>query len=314
MSLLYGEGDRAFLHFQEEIIKISDDNSIFAWDRALSGAGTVSCLASHPSWFERGAYVVPFGIKQSRSTSYTITNHGVRMTLPRYVKPVSNIVYGLIDCHWANTLTGCIGILLLGTMGSLFLERSPRHPPEEILCRDMESAETRKQVFLNTRPVVDFTFAAEVTLQLYDRMLQCGFTDTAVVDNPMHTYSWNGQYKSFALRWPSTGELSRYETINLLWRDEDRPGLCLSVRIGGRLKDRLNDGVGHFEALKVEAPTEIHRLMSRYNIMHTECVECHVGKDCLESKCRIKLADTSVEIVADIFGNEISILEITELP
>lgn len=51
--------------------------------------------------------------------------------------------------------------------------------------------------------------------------------------------------------------------------------------------------------------------------MDTEFIECDVGKDCLESKCRIKLADTSVEIVAtlekaDIFGNEVSILEIPE--
>ncbi|KAK0634092.1 heterokaryon incompatibility protein-domain-containing protein, partial [Immersiella caudata] len=31
MPLLYGEGERAFIRLQEEIIKISDDHSIFAW-------------------------------------------------------------------------------------------------------------------------------------------------------------------------------------------------------------------------------------------------------------------------------------------
>ncbi|OBT70618.1 hypothetical protein VF21_10350, partial [Pseudogymnoascus sp. 05NY08] len=31
MALLYGEGERAFVRLEEEIIKISDDHSIFAW-------------------------------------------------------------------------------------------------------------------------------------------------------------------------------------------------------------------------------------------------------------------------------------------
>ena len=31
MPLLYGEGDRAFLRLQEEIIKYNDDQTMFAW-------------------------------------------------------------------------------------------------------------------------------------------------------------------------------------------------------------------------------------------------------------------------------------------
>ena len=36
MPLLYGEGDNAFIRLQEEIMKVSDDQSIFAW----KGAGS----------------------------------------------------------------------------------------------------------------------------------------------------------------------------------------------------------------------------------------------------------------------------------
>lgn len=36
MPLLYGEGDKAFLRLQEEIIKTSDDHSIFAWEADLT--------------------------------------------------------------------------------------------------------------------------------------------------------------------------------------------------------------------------------------------------------------------------------------
>jgi hypothetical protein len=319
MPLLYGEGDRAFLRLQEEIIKISDDHSIFAWDRDPSGSSAVSCLARHPSWFERGAYVVPFGRKQSQSTSYAITNQGVQITLPLFQNPVSKVVYGLIDCHWANTLTGCIGIPLQGTMKSLFFERSSRHQPEEIVSRDMKAAKANeKRIFLSTRPVVEFPFAAEVTLQLYDRKLACGFAEVEVMDNPMHSHRWHEEYESFALRWPSTGEISRYEAINLLWRHQNRPGLCLLVRIRGKLEDRLNDGLGHFKALSLDVSTDVDRSMSRASSLDYEDVESKTEEVLpLESRCCVTWPGTSLEIVAkletrDIFGNEVSILEITE--
>jgi hypothetical protein len=38
MPMLYGEGERTFIRLQEEIVKKSDDHSIFAW---TSSAGLV---------------------------------------------------------------------------------------------------------------------------------------------------------------------------------------------------------------------------------------------------------------------------------
>ncbi|KAH7922550.1 hypothetical protein BV22DRAFT_651665 [Leucogyrophana mollusca] len=50
MPILYGEGVAAFTRLQEEIMKRSDDLSIFDW----TGKGSIvnSCLASHPSCFK----------------------------------------------------------------------------------------------------------------------------------------------------------------------------------------------------------------------------------------------------------------------
>jgi hypothetical protein len=45
MPLLYGEGSRAFMRLQDEIMKISDDQTIFAW--AGSGTPTVNAAACH---------------------------------------------------------------------------------------------------------------------------------------------------------------------------------------------------------------------------------------------------------------------------
>jgi hypothetical protein len=44
MPLLYGEGDKAFLRLQEEIIKTSDDHSIFAWEADLTKRGAMELL------------------------------------------------------------------------------------------------------------------------------------------------------------------------------------------------------------------------------------------------------------------------------
>lgn len=56
MPLLYGEGDRAFKRLQEEIIKKSTDDSIFAWttnDEWTAHWGSLDILAPSPEHFEK---------------------------------------------------------------------------------------------------------------------------------------------------------------------------------------------------------------------------------------------------------------------
>jgi hypothetical protein len=82
MPLLYGEGDRAFLRLQEEIIKRSDDTSIFAWrdpdgdDNSYRGL-----LASHPSEFSTCGNVFSSvdASKETESMPYAMTNRGLEM-------------------------------------------------------------------------------------------------------------------------------------------------------------------------------------------------------------------------------------------
>ncbi|KAF0315511.1 het domain-containing protein [Colletotrichum asianum] len=56
MPLIYGEGSRAFMRLQEEILKVSDDHSLFCWSwSAFSGTG--SLLASRPHAFEEASHL-----------------------------------------------------------------------------------------------------------------------------------------------------------------------------------------------------------------------------------------------------------------
>ncbi|KAK8047394.1 Vegetative incompatibility protein HET-E-1 [Apiospora saccharicola] len=51
MPMLYGQGHKAFLKLQEEIIKVSDDHSILAWDQLGSDLKPTTGLAKSPAVF-----------------------------------------------------------------------------------------------------------------------------------------------------------------------------------------------------------------------------------------------------------------------
>ncbi|KFA66722.1 hypothetical protein S40285_09574 [Stachybotrys chlorohalonatus IBT 40285] len=85
MPLLYGEGTKAFVRLQEEILKGSNDHTIFAWkmpkaeglDTPLSGL-----LADSPAAFADIEDYRPLPPITSRgSMTWTITNHGLRIPL-----------------------------------------------------------------------------------------------------------------------------------------------------------------------------------------------------------------------------------------
>ncbi|KAK4173371.1 hypothetical protein QBC36DRAFT_58227 [Triangularia setosa] len=109
MPLLYGEGDRAFMRLQEEIIKVTNDQSIFCWqcDQAdvlqnhLSGL-----LASSPSYFASFGDIRPLPFDASRPSSpSTMTNVGlhVEFYLERATQPKHHTAYNefnaILDCY-----------------------------------------------------------------------------------------------------------------------------------------------------------------------------------------------------------------------
>lgn len=85
MPLLYGEGPRAFIRLQEEIIKTSNDLSIFAWTAPLPAAqdneppDEMLCsgvLATSPSYFDHGRERARHGLCQ-HDRPISVTSMGV---------------------------------------------------------------------------------------------------------------------------------------------------------------------------------------------------------------------------------------------
>ncbi|PMD39310.1 HET-domain-containing protein [Hyaloscypha variabilis F] len=131
MPLLYGEGGRAFIRLQEEILKESDDQSIFAWglmnpkadrlgseDRESSlDIGYQGVLATHPSSFAGSADIVPYPSDPDRQP-FSMTNRGLRIELPVLEQgkiPGDDNVVGLLGCHYENDFSGVIGVFLQKT-------------------------------------------------------------------------------------------------------------------------------------------------------------------------------------------------------
>ncbi|KAH8588545.1 heterokaryon incompatibility protein-domain-containing protein [Bisporella sp. PMI_857] len=80
MPMLYGEGNKAFCRLQEEIIKSSNDLTIFAWNPDPAGVDKYcSILAPCPAVFSESGGIKKFNRAFSHP-EFTLNNKGLRMT------------------------------------------------------------------------------------------------------------------------------------------------------------------------------------------------------------------------------------------
>jgi hypothetical protein len=82
MPLLYGEGERAFVRLQEEIMKVSDDYSLFAW---RSQESSNELLATSPRAFINSGNIVQlraFNRYRNLNGPLTTSNKGIHLTVP----------------------------------------------------------------------------------------------------------------------------------------------------------------------------------------------------------------------------------------
>ena len=112
MPLLYGEGNRAFIRLQEEIMKVSTDQSIFAWDcmnvTIPRRQGDISIIAPSPSVFSNGGDIVLCRTSSDSidNTIFRQSNFGLSLQLPlfdpphaRYSVPRDDYVLCMLNCR-----------------------------------------------------------------------------------------------------------------------------------------------------------------------------------------------------------------------
>ncbi|KAF5495122.1 Vegetative incompatibility protein HET-E-1 [Colletotrichum siamense] len=79
MPLLYGEGPRAFIRLQEEILRQSDDYSLFAWDASQveENIAHIGVLATHPKFFKDSGSIEAYPV----AGPISISNLGIHAQL-----------------------------------------------------------------------------------------------------------------------------------------------------------------------------------------------------------------------------------------
>jgi hypothetical protein len=110
------------LRLQEEILKISDDESIFAWTSSLSSG----LLAVSPAAFSQSGHIFA-SKKQPNSKSFTFSNKGIRIELPmktisvrdeeRFSVRDGERFHGVLNCVESSGSTAMVGIELVASPG-----------------------------------------------------------------------------------------------------------------------------------------------------------------------------------------------------
>ncbi|MCJ1400518.1 hypothetical protein MMC11_003724 [Xylographa trunciseda] len=116
MPMLYGEGKKAFLRLQEEIIKTSDDHSLFAWQGIKTGQPGM--LALEPDDFASCHNICDVRPLEGRHP-YSVTNRGLSITLSLLPWTIDTYLAILNCCGPLTHAEGARGIGLIG----IFLRR-----------------------------------------------------------------------------------------------------------------------------------------------------------------------------------------------
>jgi len=129
MPPLYGEGENAFIRLQLEILRISDDESIFAWEDPADDNGGL--LARSPDAFRKAGDVKRLDNMHYEKPPYSMTNKGLRVEFP--VLSFSTIHVELLDaddtflaflqCRSAESY-GMLAILLRRIRANLYTKVS----------------------------------------------------------------------------------------------------------------------------------------------------------------------------------------------
>ncbi|KAF2008646.1 HET-domain-containing protein [Aaosphaeria arxii CBS 175.79] len=143
MPMLYGEGEGAFIRLQEEIMKITNDNSLLCWgykqDPTFKSWSPETMLAPNPGAFRHCKDVEKRLSSKFSSATFSMTQNGLSVKLPVVVDEAwEDIAYGILGCGLRVTDTGdgCtsfFAIPLLSTRANMFGTDFRNHESNEYL-------------------------------------------------------------------------------------------------------------------------------------------------------------------------------------
>ncbi|KAK4160199.1 vegetative incompatibility protein HET-E-1 [Cladorrhinum sp. PSN259] len=266
LPIIYGEGERAFLRLQEEIIKRSDDHSIFAWgtlgnpDHVSNGdihptstasdpdeidfdelSGTIGILARSPADFEGMEHVVvsPPSASNQTTSDHTLTNKGLFITLP--VVPVQfghaseKHYLAVLNCQSEIEDSPRLGLLLTETASSNVLLRTKTRKATLVSAKDLSNALPPRQFYIpnnfNSPGSAKSKSAGveEILLLKYPDLIAPGYD---VLDVQAKHSQWNREFSTLRVSGMEGRALYQLCVITF-WNKHMRCGFVVRVLVDG---------------------------------------------------------------------------------
>ncbi|KAK3370463.1 heterokaryon incompatibility protein-domain-containing protein, partial [Podospora didyma] len=120
MPLLYGEGMKAFTRLQQEIARVSNDQTLLAWGfpaepgkKSRNDATTGPRVFAHdPSYFASAGTVVRHDINGDSFRPWTLTNLGIGLEVAVLRDNWPATCVAILSCHYEDDMRGPIGLRL----------------------------------------------------------------------------------------------------------------------------------------------------------------------------------------------------------
>lgn len=239
MPLLYGEGaERAFVRLQEEIIKVSDDHTLFAWgllptkqDKTLKSLpthydsleefnydemiGMTSILAKSPADFAGMDAVVPAVTTlpdEDPDTDYCMTNKGLKIKLKLSPVDTDNVTssqkhyLGVLNCqHSEDDPSSRLGMLLTETDTPNVLFRTRTKTYTWLSGKQLASAEPRTVYICQNNPAAKISSSHGAAGKETDELIWLKARDLitpgySVVDIQAKGSHWNREFSTLRAR------------------------------------------------------------------------------------------------------------------
>ncbi|KAL1613223.1 hypothetical protein SLS60_001455 [Paraconiothyrium brasiliense] len=153
MPLLYGEGRKAFIRLQEEIIKQNPDLSIFAWTDSFPSMFS-GLLAESPEWFRDGEDLQAAANIDTVYREFSVTNQGIRFQFPlKYHNQTGCLVLPL--GHQSKSQQYPLGVFLRQISNDFCVRASPDTMADEDLCHRAEETIIQVPKVLSNKEIRD---------------------------------------------------------------------------------------------------------------------------------------------------------------
>ncbi|KAL2128733.1 hypothetical protein VTI74DRAFT_8711 [Chaetomium olivicolor] len=255
MPIIYGEGEHAFLRLQEEIIKGSDDHSIFAWGTVGQSSplpdryhpdfddmdydeltGTTGVLAKSPQDFAGTEHIVSAPPPAQNTSDYTMTNKGLHIRLPLFRTTTSQQHLAILNCHPEHDPSSRLAILLTETSTPNVFLRIRTRTPTPASAPEAATAKPKLLYIPNTPAQMPraASLTEEVILLRAPDLLAPGYE---VADIQGQNAVWNKEFRTVRVAGirPATRRLYQLAVVTF-WNRHVRCGFVVRVLVDGASK------------------------------------------------------------------------------